>query len=112
MGIKAVPYTCTFIVKHTNGVPTRAKSRIVVLGNNDPRAWTKSDCFPPVVPISMICFLKALAVQHGRTLKQGDSKFAFIQATLPEKEPTIVKLPIGCPFSQQNVYWKLKKTGS
>ena len=92
MGIEAVPYTCTFIVKQTNVVPTRAKSCIVVLGNND----------PPVVPISMICFLKALAVQHGRTLKQGDSKFVFIQAT-------IVKLPIGCPFSQQNVYWKLKK---
>lgn len=32
-GIRAIPSMCIFTVKHTNGVPTRAKSRTVVLGN-------------------------------------------------------------------------------
>jgi hypothetical protein len=32
-GTCAIPSMCTFIVKHTNGIPTRADSRIVVLGN-------------------------------------------------------------------------------
>jgi hypothetical protein len=36
-GTKAIPSMCTFTVKRTNGVPTRAKSQIVVLGNHDPR---------------------------------------------------------------------------
>jgi hypothetical protein len=41
-GVKAIPSMCTFTVKKTNGVPTRAKSRIVALGNFDHRPWTKT----------------------------------------------------------------------
>jgi hypothetical protein len=101
---------CTFVVKHTNGVPTRAKSRIVVLGSLDQHEWGKSDCFSPVVSIPMIHFLTALAVHNGRTLKQGDCKFAFIQATLLDHKLTIVKPPIGCPFSSPNSYWRIRKS--
>jgi hypothetical protein len=68
---------CTFVVKHTNGIPTRAKSRIVVLGNLEQRSWTKADCFSPLISIPMIRFLTALAVQNGRPLQQADCKFAF-----------------------------------
>jgi hypothetical protein len=82
-GIQAIPSLCIFTVKHTNGVPTHAKSRIVVLGNLEQKSWSKSDCFSPVIYIPMIHLLTALAVQNGRTLKQADCKFAFIQATLP-----------------------------
>ena len=32
-----------------NGLPTRAKYRIVVLGNLDPHNWKNSDCFAPVL---------------------------------------------------------------
>jgi hypothetical protein len=71
-GIKAIPSMCIFTVKRTNGVPVRAKSRIVVLGNLDPRPWTKSGCFSPVVSLPMIRLLTALAVNNKRTLKQGD----------------------------------------
>jgi hypothetical protein len=71
-GIKAIPSMCTFTIKRTNGVPTRAKSRIVVLGNFDPRPWSKSDCFSPVVSIPMVCLLTSLAVHNKRTVKQGD----------------------------------------
>jgi hypothetical protein len=101
---------CTFTVKRTNGVPTRAKSQIVVLGNHDPRPWTKSDCFSPVVSIPMVRFLASMAVHNKRTLKQGNCKFAFIQATLPDYKLTMVKPPLGCPFSGPRSYWKLKKS--
>jgi len=108
--IKAMPSMCTFTVKKTNGAPTRAKSQIVVLGNLDPRPWTKSDCFSPVVSIPMVRLLTALAVHNRRTVKQGDCKFAFIQASLPENELTIVKPPLGCPLSGVGKYWRLKKS--
>jgi hypothetical protein len=66
--IKAIPYMCIFVIKHTNGVPTRAKSQIVVLGNLDQQVWVKSDCFSPLVAyIPMIHFLTSLAVQNGQT---------------------------------------------
>jgi hypothetical protein len=80
-GICAIPSMCVFTVKNTNGIPTRAKSRIVVLGNLEQHSWTKSDCFSPVVSIPMIHLLTALAVHNGCTIKQADFKFAFIQAT-------------------------------
>jgi len=101
---------CTFVVKHTNGIPTRAKSRIVVLGNLEQRSWTKADCFSPVISIHMIIFLTALAVQNGQPLQQADWKFAFIQASLPPEEHTIVKPLVGCPFSKPHQYWRLKKS--
>jgi hypothetical protein len=106
-GIRAIPSMCIFTVKHHNGVPTRAKSCIVVLGNLEQMSWSKTDCFSPVVSIPMICLLTALAVHNGRTLKQADCKFAFIQATLPSEEVTVVKPPLGCPFSASHQYWQL-----
>jgi hypothetical protein len=109
-GVKAIPSMCIFTIKKTNGIPTRVKSRIVVLGNHDHRQWSKADCFSPVVSIPMIRLFSALAVHNKRTLKQGDCKFAFIQATLPEDELTIIKPPIGCPFSGPRTYWKLRKS--
>jgi hypothetical protein len=96
---------CIFTVKHHNGVPTRAKSCIVVLGNLEQKPWSKTDCFSPIVSIPMIRLLTALAAHNGRTLKQADCKFAFIQATLPSEEVTVVKLPLGCPFSSPCQYW-------
>ena len=69
-GVTAIPSMCIFTIRHTNGIPTRAKSHIVVLGNLDQRAWSKSDCFSPVVSIRIIHLLTALAVQNNRTLKQ------------------------------------------
>jgi hypothetical protein len=58
----------------------------------------------------MVRFLTALAVHNKRTIKQGDCKFAFIQATLPDNEVTIIKPPVGCPFSGPRKYWRLKKS--
>jgi hypothetical protein len=97
-------------VKHTNGIPTQAKSCIVILGNLEKRSWTKADCFSPVISIPMIRFLTASAVQNGWMLKQADCKFAFIRASLPSEEHTIVKPPVGCPFSKPKHYGRLKKS--
>jgi hypothetical protein len=58
----------------------------------------------------MVRFLTALSVHNKRTLKQGDCKFAFIQVTLPDDEITIVRPPVGCPFSGPRKYWRLKKS--
>jgi len=110
-GKRAIPSMCIFTVKKdSSGRPHRAKSRIVVLGNKDPTDWSKADCFAPVVSLPVVRMLTALAVQQKRTLKQGDCKLAFIQATLPPEEVTIVKPPVGCPLSGPGTYWRLKKS--
>lgn len=67
-GIRANPSMCIFTVKHNNGIPSRAKSRIVVLGNLEQKSWSKTNCFSPVVSIPMIHLLMALAVAHSGTL--------------------------------------------
>jgi len=110
-GKRAIPSMAVFTVKKdSSGNPLRAKSRIVVLGNKDPTEWTKADCFAPVVSLPVVRMLTALAVQHKRTLKQADCKLAFIQATLPPEEVTIVKPPAGCPLSGPGTYWRLKRS--
>lgn len=95
---------CTFTIKQTSGIPMRAQSWIVVLRNHNHCQWSKADCFSPVVLMPMIRLLTSLAVRNKNTLKQGDCKSAFIQATLPEDEITVIKPPIGCPFSSSQNY--------
>ena len=57
-----------------NGDPLRAKSRIVVLGNLEQRIWSKEDRYAPVLSGSAARLLVSMAVENGRTLKQGDCK--------------------------------------
>jgi hypothetical protein len=110
-GKRAIPSMCVFTVKKdSSGRPLRAKSCIVVLSNKDPTEWTKADCFAPVVSLPVVRMLTALAVQQKRTLKQADCKLAFIQATLPPEEITVVKPPAGCPLSGSGTYWRLKRS--
>jgi len=99
---------CTFVVKHANGVPTRAKSQIVILGNLDLSGMEQIRMFPPShLDTNDPSLLTALAVQSGGTLKQGNCKFAFIQATFPDEGLTRVKPSISCPFSPDGTYWRL-----
>jgi len=92
------------------GDPVRAKSRIVVLGNQETTPWSKTDCFTPVVSAPVVRLMAALAVRNKTVLKQGDCKNAFCHTALPEKEVTIVRPPANCPISKPNTYWKLNKT--
>jgi hypothetical protein len=110
-GRRAIPSMAVFTIKKDSlGRPLRAKSRIVVLGNRDPVAWSKADCYAPVASLPIVRLLTALAVNHKRTVKQGDCKNAFVQAELPPEEETVVKPPPGCPFSPPGSYWRLKKS--
>ena len=77
--------------EHSN--PTRAKYRIVVLGNLDNNEWDKCNTYTPIVNQIETCILTALAVQLKRILKSGDVKKTFCQATLPPDESYLLRLP-------------------
>ncbi|EJK68971.1 hypothetical protein THAOC_09816 [Thalassiosira oceanica] len=94
-----------------NGAPDRAKSRIVVLGNLEDRLWEKSDRYAPVLQYSSLRLLTSMAVEKRRKLlHQGDFKNAFVQASLPDDEMTIVRPPIGDPDSDLDEFWLLQRS--
>jgi hypothetical protein len=90
--------------------PLRAKSCIVALGNHEDRVWSKPEKYAPVLWPDTLRLLNSMAVEHRRTLKQGDCKNAFCQGILPADEITIVKPPIGDPDAEKDEYWLLKRT--
>jgi hypothetical protein len=98
------------IKKDEEGVPVRAKSRIVALGNHEDTLWEPGDVHAPVIWKESDRLLTTIAVNMGRTQKQGDCKNAFLHPTLPPDETVIVRPPPGCPFSQPGELWLLNKT--
>ena len=111
LGYKAIPTMNIFTVKPDElGNPYRAKSRIVVLGNQEERVWSNSDRYAPVLQATSCRLLISMAIERGRVAKQGDCKNAFCQPELPEDEVVICEPPRGCPISAPGTYWKLKKT--
>lgn len=108
---RAIPSMCVqTIKKDENGAPDRAKSRIVVLGNLEDRLWEKSDRYAPVLQYSSLRLLTSMAVEKRRKLHQGDFKNAFVQASLPDDEMTIVRPPIGDPDSDLDEFWLLQRS--
>ena len=98
------------IKRDKNGHPSRAKYRIVVLGNLDPHNWESSDCFAPVLSALELRLLVALAAQSKCIPKSGDISQAFCQATLPSNEKYIIRAPKGCPITPPRTLLLLKKT--
>lgn len=98
------------IKKDADGNPIRAKYRIVVLGNLDPHAWTKQDCFAPVMSQLEFRSLIASAVKLQRTPKSGDFQNAFCQSKLPKSEQYIIRPPVNCPLTPPRTYLRLLKT--
>lgn len=92
------------------GNPLRAKSRTVVLGNEEERVWEKTDVFAPVISETGARAFVANGVAIGRVAKQADTKNAFCHPTLPDDEICAVLPPKGCPFSKAGDHWPLKKT--
>ena len=90
-----------------NGNPTRAKYRIVALGNMDPVQWSKSQFYAPVLSLAEARLLVSIAIKHGVPLKSGDVIQAFSQKPLPKDERYVVTPPHGCPTSKPNTYWLL-----
>ena len=98
------------IKKDADGRPVRAKYRIVVLGNLDPRAWSKQDCFAPVMSYLEFRSLIASVVRMQRTPKSGDFQNAFCQSTFPKNEQYIIRPPVNCPLTPPRTYLRLLKT--
>jgi len=111
LGVKPIPTRKVLNVKiDSSRKPLRAKSRTVVLGNEEEKHWTKNESFTPVVLKSGICSLIAHGVKLGCRAKQCDAKNAFCQSTPPDDEVCVVIPPSGCPFSKPGTCWKLNKT--
>ena len=101
---------CILTVKYKNGYPDHAKSRIVVLGNQQQIQYQPNQKYAPVLTQTQFRILLSLALKDNRYLRQGDVKNAFCNGLLPEDELVVVKPPVGCPRSSPNTLWKLKKT--
>ena len=109
--IKIIPSMCVQTVKNDEvGIPLRAKSRVVALGNFEDTIWEPGDLYAPVLRKESDRLLTSMAVDMGRTQKQGDCKTAFLHPTLPPDEIVIVRPPPGCPFSSAGELWLLNKT--
>ena len=64
-GVEAIPTMCIHTVKpNAQGKPERAKSRTVVLGNEEQRYWEKNDVFAPVIQKATV----RSVVAHGLSL--------------------------------------------
>jgi hypothetical protein len=98
------------IKKEEQLMPLQAKSRIVILGNQKDRDWSKSDRFAPILRFDSLRFLVSLTVQRRRGLKQGDCKNAFCQGIIPPEETTIARPSSGDPDAPKDEYWLLQKT--
>ena len=84
---KALPSMCVLVVKlDKDGRPSRAKSRIVVLGNFEDRYYEKNQKYAPVLRHSALRLLVSKAIEDKRILQQGDCKNAFCQEILPDDE--------------------------
>jgi hypothetical protein len=110
-GPKAIPTMCVLTVKVDEWHrPVRVKARIIVLRNLEDRAWTKADCYAPVLRQDSLRLLISIAVQVGCVAKQGDCKNDFCQPRLPDDKVVTVTPPPGCPRPERFSYWKLQKT--
>ena len=107
---KPLPSMCVLTIKYKDGYPDRVKSRIVVLGNQQSTTFIPSDTYAPVISQNQFRCLLSIAVQNKRKLKQGDVKNAFCNGILPTNEIVVITPPKGCPLSQPNSLWRLRKT--
>jgi hypothetical protein len=107
--VTILPSMVVQTIKHDeNGLPVRAKTCIVTLGNYETTPWKKSEKHAPVLQKSSSRLLTSMAVEMGRVKKQGDCKNAFLHAILLDEEVVIVEPPPGCPISKPDDLWLLK----
>ena len=107
----AIPTMAISTIKYDeNGLPKRAKYRIVALGNLDPHPWSKSDLNAPVMSHIESRLLNSIAVHMRRTTKTGDVKQAFVQSRLPPNERYVLRPPPGCTHSKSNTFWLLVRS--
>ena len=110
VGIALPTMAISKVKTDSNGVPTRAKYRIVVLSNIDLYNWSNSDCYALVLSSQELQLLIAIATQMKIIPKSGDVSQAFVQSVLPEDAKYVVKPLHGCPITPSKIYLLLKKT--
>ena len=101
---------CLMTIKYKNGYSDRAKSCIIVLGNQQQVQYEPNENYAPVLSQVQFRTPLSIAVQHKRVLQQGDVKNAFCHGILPDDECVIIRPPNGCPHSSPNTLCRLKKT--
>jgi hypothetical protein len=70
---QAIPTMCMLTIKPDKMMcPHRAKARIVVLGNHKDQIWTKSEKYALLLCPDTLQLILSMAVEHHRTLKQGE----------------------------------------
>jgi hypothetical protein len=74
------------IKKDEQLMPLRAKFWIVVLGNRESCEWSKSNRFALVLHFDSLRYLVSLAVQHHRSLKQGNCKTPSAKVFFPRRK--------------------------
>lgn len=80
-----IPTMCVLTIKFDGeGLPARAKSCIVVLGNLDKTQYSKGEKYALVASYYAVKQIICLAVACNRPLKQGDCKNAIVQSELNE----------------------------
>lgn len=92
-----------------NGEYIRAKYKVVVLGNLDPRNWTENNYFAPMMSQLEFRFPIALVVQMKIKPRQEDSTQDFCQSTLPINEIYVCSPIHNCLITPKNTYLFLKK---
>ena len=108
---RALPSMAIATIKRDeNGNPTRAKYRLVVLGNLNPNHWSKGDCYAPVMSQLEFCLLIAISCRLRCPIYTGDFTQAFCQSILPKYKTYIVRPPKDCLLTPLNIYLKLKRT--
>ena len=93
-----------------NGKPSRAKWRILALGNLDPHTWSTNECFAPIMSMINLCLIVSLTVYHKHTLHSGYVKQAFYQTLLTPDAQYSLCPPTGCLNTPKNTLWLLKRT--
>ena len=89
---KALPSMAIATIKRDeNGSPTRAKYRLVVLGNLDPNNWSKQDCYAPVLSQLEFRLLAAVSCYLQCKIRIRDFTQAFCQSILPSNERYIIR---------------------
>ena len=92
LGVTPIPTMNILNIKpDAKGNPLRAKSRTVVLGNEEERCWEKTHVYTLVIGKTSARAFVANGVAMGRITKQADAKNAFCHPSLPDDEICVVK---------------------
>ena len=110
LSVTPIPTMNILTVKpDSSGNPLRAKSRTVVLGNEEEWCWEKTDVCAPVIGKTSARAFVSNGIAMGRITKQADAKNAFCHPTLPEDKICVVTPPKCCLFSKEGDNWLLQK---